>query len=83
MPPHVDPWGPYVRVISRHRLKPEKGIGYTADHLLRLEKAGRFPKSFQMGPGRVVYDEAEIDEWLEARKRESRVDSHGAEAGRG
>lgn len=71
-----------MRVISRDGLKG-KGVHYTADHLRRMEAKGQFPKSFQMGPGRVVYDEAEIDEWLEAKKRASRVGSCGAEAVRG
>ncbi len=61
-----------MRVISRDGLKG-KGVHYTADHLRRMEAKGQFPKSFQMGPGRVVYDEAEIDEWLEQKKRASRA----------
>lgn len=61
-----------MRVISRDRLKPEKGITYTADHLLRMEKKGQFPKSFPLGPGRVAYDEAEVDDWLKQQKTVSR-----------
>ena len=53
-----------MRVISRDRLEPEKGISYTDDHLRRMEKKGQFPKSIQLGPGRVAYVEDEVDAWL-------------------
>ena len=57
-----------MRVIARNQLKAEKGIGYSEIHLKRMEKKGQFPKSFPLGPGRVAYDEAEIDEWLKRQK---------------
>jgi len=61
-----------MRVIARHQLKAEKGIGYSQIHLKRMEKKGQFPKSFRLGPGRVAYDEAEIDEWLKQRRNAER-----------
>jgi prophage regulatory protein len=42
-------------------------VGYTDQHLLRLEKAGKFPKRIQIGPGRVGWLDAEIDAWQAAR----------------
>jgi prophage regulatory protein len=56
-----------MRVISRDRLKPEMGIGYSYEHLSRMEKAGLFPQSINLGPGRVAYSEDEINNWLQAR----------------
>jgi predicted DNA-binding transcriptional regulator AlpA len=56
-----------MRVIGRDRLEAEKGIRYSDDHLKRLEKKGLFPQSFPLGPGKVAYDEAEIDAWLKAK----------------
>lgn len=70
-----------MRVIARNRLKAEKGIFYSDVHLLRMEKKGQFPKSFKLGPGRVAYDEAEIDEWLKQRRNADRSGSgNGAAA---
>lgn len=44
-----------------------KGLCWSRMHLNRLEKAGKFPKRIQLGTGTVVWLEAEIDAWLEAR----------------
>lgn len=40
---------------------------YSAMHLSRLEKAGKFPKRIQIGANRVGWDEAEVDDWLKER----------------
>jgi len=42
-------------------------IGYTDQHLLRLEKAGKFPRRVQIGPGRVGWVDSEIEQWQSAR----------------
>lgn len=41
-------------------------VGYTDQHLLRLEKKGRFPRRVQIGPGRVGWPDVEIDAWQAA-----------------
>ena len=56
-----------LKVLTRDQLMPKKGISYSDDHLRRMEKKGQFPKSFPLGPGRVAYDEEEIDDWLVKR----------------
>ncbi len=38
-------------------------------------REGRFPKPFKVGPGVTVWDEAEIDQWLQARKQEGHDES--------
>jgi prophage regulatory protein len=46
-----------------------KGVTYTREHLLRLEKAGQFPKRVRLGPkkGIVHWLEQEIDAHLNAK----------------
>jgi prophage regulatory protein len=56
-----------VKVITFPEFRPLKGIGYTRVHLKRLEAAGLFPMHIEIGPGRIAWIEAEIDEYLEAR----------------
>jgi len=43
---------------------------YSAAHIDRLEKAGRFPKRVQLGPCRVGWVESEILAWLDERIKE-------------
>ena len=45
-------------------------VGYSAMHLWRLEKAGKFPRRVQLGPRRVGWVEAEVDAWIKARAAE-------------
>ena len=40
-----------------------KRVRYSDQHLLRLEKAGKFPRRVQIGPGRVGWPEHEIEAW--------------------
>jgi hypothetical protein len=37
-------------------------------HVDRLEKAGKFPRRFYLGAGRVVWKESEILAWLAAKR---------------
>jgi prophage regulatory protein len=43
-------------------------IPYSEQHIRRLEKKCLFPRRIHLGPGRVVWVEAEIVEWLEGRR---------------
>ena len=45
-------------------------VGYSDQHLRRLEKAGRFPARVALGPGRVAWPEDEIRAWAAARLAE-------------
>jgi prophage regulatory protein len=51
-----------MRVLDREGLKA-KGINYTPVHLLRMERAGKFPKHIMLGENRSAWIEAEIDAW--------------------
>jgi predicted DNA-binding transcriptional regulator AlpA len=57
-----------MNVLSRRDLGEKKGVPYSAEHLRRLAKVGRFPKPFKLSPkGRNFWDEEAVDRWLEER----------------
>jgi prophage regulatory protein len=56
-----------MRVIPYDRLKPDKGIGYSRDHLRRKCAAGEFPQPIPISDRRIAWDEAEVDRWLVER----------------
>jgi prophage regulatory protein len=58
-----------MKMISFDRLKPEKGIPYSRDHLRRKCKIGEFPQPIPLSDRRIAWDEAEIDLWLTERAR--------------
>ena len=53
------------RLIDRKKLRDI--VPYSASHIYRLEKAGKFPSRIPLGPGRVAYPEAEIKEWIKCK----------------
>lgn len=53
------------RVITKRELRLI--VPYCPQHILRLEKQGRFPKRIQIGPRRVGWYLADIKAWLDAR----------------
>ena len=55
------------RVVPYSSLKTEYGVPYTRVHLLRLEKAGKFPKRFRVGGRKVARFARELRAWLEER----------------
>lgn len=54
------------RFLTFQELKG-RGILYCRQHLPRMEKAGQFPTRRRIGPNRVGWLEAEIDQWLRSR----------------
>jgi len=44
-------------------------IGFSRQHLSRLERRGQFPLRLQIGLGRVAWSEAEIAKWIAERPR--------------
>ena len=54
-----------LRVISWRELS--EMIPFTRQHVLRLEKAGRFPRRLQIGARRVGWLATEIEDWLAAK----------------
>ena len=70
-----------MRLITYARLRPEKGIDYSRDHLRRKCAKDEFPKPIQISDKRIAWIEAEVDAWL-AAKRQAR-DDRPAEANDG
>jgi prophage regulatory protein len=59
-----------MRVIVFERLRPEKGITYSRDHLRRKCGKGQFPKPIPLSEHRIAWVEAEVDAWLAERAAE-------------
>lgn len=47
-------------------------VGFSAMHIWRLEKAGRFPRRVNIGPNSVAWVEHEVDTWVADRIAQSR-----------
>ena len=53
------------KMISKKQLK--EMVLYSPQHILRLEKAGEFPKRVQLGRHRVGWILEEVEDWLQKR----------------
>jgi prophage regulatory protein len=53
------------RVITRRELR--RLVPYTPQHILRLEKKGKFPKRIKVGERRVGWWLHEVMAWLDQR----------------
>jgi predicted DNA-binding transcriptional regulator AlpA len=53
-------------ILPFNRLKTDKGITFSADHIRRLVRAGQFPSPFKIG-SRNVWLEDEIDNFIAAK----------------
>jgi prophage regulatory protein len=45
-------------------------VPYTPQHVLRLEKKGKFPRRIQVGPNRVAWLLSEVEAWVSDRVAE-------------
>lgn len=59
------------RIITRKELRLI--VPYSPQHILRLEKRGRFPKRVQIGARRVGWYLLEVESWLAQRARGASV----------
>lgn len=57
------------RIVTKKELRLI--VPYTPQHILRLEKQGRFPKRIRIGERRVGWRLSEIEAWLDERVRVS------------
>lgn len=55
------------RSIRRSELLAKTGLSKTT--IYNLERSGSFPQHFMLSPRVAVWDEAEVDAWLESRRR--------------
>ena len=63
------------RLIDQHERK--RLVPYSDMHILRLEKAGRFPKRTRLNNGRVAWSFNEVQAWIA-----DRLGERGGEAAR-
>ncbi len=57
------------RIVSKKDLK--EMVPYSSQHILRLEKAGRFPRRIKLGERRVGWRLIDIERWIEERAASS------------
>jgi prophage regulatory protein len=62
-------------LLSRSDLR-KLGITFSGVHLLRLEKAGRFPLRLRLGAYRRAWLMTEIIEWIEQRAAERALEKN-------
>lgn len=56
---------PLPRIVTKKELRLI--VPYSPQHILRLEKQGRFPKRIQIGLRRVGWRLSDIEAWLATR----------------
>jgi prophage regulatory protein len=56
-----------MNVLRFKQLKTEKGIPFSRQHIKRLERDGKFPRSVPFGANTEVYVEEEVDRWKAER----------------
>ena len=54
-----------ARLITKKQLRSM--VPYTPQHILRLEKKGKFPRRVQVGANRVAWLLSEIENWVAER----------------
>jgi prophage regulatory protein len=54
-----------LRIITQKELRSI--VPYTPQHILRLEKAGRFPLRIRLGQNRVGWRLIDIEAWIASR----------------
>jgi prophage regulatory protein len=60
------------RLVAFKEIRPLTGISYSKVYLLRLEKAGSFPRRIAIGPQRVYWSLAELRAWIDEKKATAR-----------
>ena len=59
-----------MRLVTWKELKSTYGVPYSAQHVMRLEAAHRFPKRLKLSAyrgGRVAWVAEEIEQWIKAQ----------------
>ena len=58
------------------RSQTKAKVGMSSSQIDRLEKVGKFPRRIQISERRVVWSEAELEEWMRARKAKRDANNH-------
>ncbi len=53
------------RIITKRELR--QIVPYTPQHILRLEKQGKFPKRIRLGERRVGWLLSDVERWIDLR----------------
>jgi prophage regulatory protein len=59
----------HLRIVTQKELRLL--VPYTPHHILRLEKAGKFPRRIRLGQNRVGWYLSEIEAWVASRRAAS------------
>jgi prophage regulatory protein len=59
----------HLRIITQKELRLL--VPYTPQHILRIEKAGKFPLRLHLGPNKVGWLLIEIEAWIASRRTAS------------
>ncbi len=65
-----------LRIISKKELRTI--VPYSDQHLLRLEKASKFPRRLQLGENRVGWLLWQVDAWVQSRMPRGGPDDEGS-----
>lgn len=76
MPDDEPPALHHLRIITQKELRGL--VPYTPQHILRLEKSGKFPRRVQLGENRIGWRLMDIEAWLLAR---TPIETYRADAG--
>ena len=49
------------------KLAVAQQVGWHPSHLMRMAKAGKFPKPVALGPNSTAFVESEVLDWMERR----------------
>lgn len=60
--------GPVAQLVTMSVLL--EIVPFSRQHILRLEKRGRFPRRIRLGDNRVAWLRSEIEQWIDARVAE-------------
>lgn len=55
----------HLRIVTQKELRTL--VPYTPQHILRLEKSGKFPRRMQLGENRIGWRLIDIEAWVAAR----------------
>lgn len=59
-----------MKCLSHNEVLSLTGLSHVT--IWRMEKAGKFPPRFKLGAQKVMWDAAEVEQWLQSRKAAAR-----------
>ena len=56
--------------------KVQEIVPYSASHIWRLERTGKFPQRVRLGQNRVAWLESEVNAWVDSKIAARTINSH-------